>query len=708
MAENNFDHWQPREATISLREALEWIPILDYHYDSNRFDEAVPAVAGGVLLIGRVVFTRLVKKYGRQKATKMAKEGKFGKTLKKLVDSKKLAAAQANVRKIKRKAADIAHARKVIGDIKAEMDAKAKKRNDKKATSAQTKNPQTKNPQTKSPNAKNNDNSLQKRYSPQEIRAAVALYKRGNITYKSAAEKAGVSRSTLVKWVRDSGGSGQPTKSKTSTSMAKNNTRARRAKNESLLDPIGTASALQTINAFLGQGGQLAAAQLYAAKEALNACNEPALRQLWKALRGTDKTYNYLVDKSTVAIFSKYTAKLPQVSMGKKKMIEAVVTALENIARERGISLEPPKRAGTRIPYPKLESLMECLTEEERTQLKRAQLDEDFIQLTASLITFFTQTSSSIAQQLDFVVEMLNYTNEGGLKEMWPKIKKSVTMSKQFQKRMRENKKTGKTLKERIIDALIHDAKSRDAKALKAESLDSDMNSKSRKFFESAFPSEQESRPHWRPGFLNEESTCSYCGKKLKYDKNGKVNHNCRTSEEEDGGPVGTFAAAKSSGKNESLNEGRPVSVIAAEIEREWENVNFAARPYLDAMHDLNSVNDNYMFDSGRGVVLRFLGNARKWTGPKAKEIKAELKKLLNEGLSEEEDGGPIRPFTDGGPKSRKDYCDSCGHKVFGSGAFCSGCGKKLKVASHQSGTLSRTASGQVPVRKYVGPKNSN
>lgn len=72
----------------------------------------------------------------------------------------------------------------------------------------------------------------------------------------------------------------------------------------------------------------------------------------------------------------------------------------------------------------------------------------------------------------------------------------------------------------------------------------------------------------------------------------------------------------------------RPIHEIAREIRADWKPVNYAARPYLDAMASLNSINDNYIADSARGVVLRFLGNAGSWRGETARRIKAELKAL--------------------------------------------------------------------------------
>ena len=76
----------------------------------------------------------------------------------------------------------------------------------------------------------------------------------------------------------------------------------------------------------------------------------------------------------------------------------------------------------------------------------------------------------------------------------------------------------------------------------------------------------------------------------------------------------------------------RPIAVIADEITNEWgSKINYAAKPYLEAMFSLNSVKDNYGLDSGKNIVLYFLGNAASFRGPKAKELKAELKAALKE-----------------------------------------------------------------------------
>ena len=72
----------------------------------------------------------------------------------------------------------------------------------------------------------------------------------------------------------------------------------------------------------------------------------------------------------------------------------------------------------------------------------------------------------------------------------------------------------------------------------------------------------------------------------------------------------------------------RPLYEIAREIRKDWSPVNFAAKPYLDAMRELSSINDDYYADSARSVVLYFLSNAASWRGENARRIKAELKSL--------------------------------------------------------------------------------
>ena len=73
----------------------------------------------------------------------------------------------------------------------------------------------------------------------------------------------------------------------------------------------------------------------------------------------------------------------------------------------------------------------------------------------------------------------------------------------------------------------------------------------------------------------------------------------------------------------------RPLYEIAREIRKAWTKVSPYAEPYLEAMQSLNTINDNYYFDSGKSVVLYFLSNASTWRGEDARRIKAELKEML-------------------------------------------------------------------------------
>ena len=72
----------------------------------------------------------------------------------------------------------------------------------------------------------------------------------------------------------------------------------------------------------------------------------------------------------------------------------------------------------------------------------------------------------------------------------------------------------------------------------------------------------------------------------------------------------------------------RTLHEIAREIRADWKKVNFAAKPYLDAMASLGSVADSYGYDTGRTIVLYFLANAGGWRGETAKRIKSELRDM--------------------------------------------------------------------------------
>lgn len=74
----------------------------------------------------------------------------------------------------------------------------------------------------------------------------------------------------------------------------------------------------------------------------------------------------------------------------------------------------------------------------------------------------------------------------------------------------------------------------------------------------------------------------------------------------------------------------RPLNVIAHEIHNDWgAKLNFAARPYVNAMCSLTDINSKYGEDSAREIVARFLCNAGTWRGEVAKRVKLELNKMI-------------------------------------------------------------------------------
>jgi len=81
----------------------------------------------------------------------------------------------------------------------------------------------------------------------------------------------------------------------------------------------------------------------------------------------------------------------------------------------------------------------------------------------------------------------------------------------------------------------------------------------------------------------------------------------------------------------------RPLYEIAQEIKANWNRYEsgtemfFGAKPYVQAMASLDSIEDNYLLDSGRSVVAYFLSNAATWRGETARRIKAELRQMLKE-----------------------------------------------------------------------------
>ena len=73
----------------------------------------------------------------------------------------------------------------------------------------------------------------------------------------------------------------------------------------------------------------------------------------------------------------------------------------------------------------------------------------------------------------------------------------------------------------------------------------------------------------------------------------------------------------------------RPIYAIAKDIRSNWIKVNYAAKPYLEAMEELTNISDMFMHDTAQRVVRYFLSNASSFRGEDAKRIKLELKAML-------------------------------------------------------------------------------
>lgn len=72
----------------------------------------------------------------------------------------------------------------------------------------------------------------------------------------------------------------------------------------------------------------------------------------------------------------------------------------------------------------------------------------------------------------------------------------------------------------------------------------------------------------------------------------------------------------------------RALRTIALEIYQTWPKVSPYAKPYLEAMTELDSIDQKYYFDTADSVVRYFLANAGGWRGEDARRIKAELKEM--------------------------------------------------------------------------------
>ena len=60
-----------------------------------------------------------------------------------------------------------------------------------------------------------------------------------------------------------------------------------------------------------------------------------------------------------------------------------------------------------------------------------------------------------------------------------------------------------------------------------------------------------------------------------------------------------------------------------------WRKKYVYAVPYIDAILTINSINDRYGFDTGRGLVNYLLANLNTYKGETAKRLKGLLKEHL-------------------------------------------------------------------------------
>jgi hypothetical protein len=79
----------------------------------------------------------------------------------------------------------------------------------------------------------------------------------------------------------------------------------------------------------------------------------------------------------------------------------------------------------------------------------------------------------------------------------------------------------------------------------------------------------------------------------------------------------------------ENTQTHKPLYQYAGIIKRNWDGLGATAKPYVQAMFELDQITDNYGADSAQSIVRYFLANASAWRGDVARQTKAELKRLV-------------------------------------------------------------------------------
>lgn len=69
--------------------------------------------------------------------------------------------------------------------------------------------------------------------------------------------------------------------------------------------------------------------------------------------------------------------------------------------------------------------------------------------------------------------------------------------------------------------------------------------------------------------------------------------------------------------------------IVSASMDSPGNRWYWSARPYVEAMQVLDSVDEYYGADSGESIVLYALSNLQGWRGDMARSVKAELKAMV-------------------------------------------------------------------------------
>ena len=81
--------------------------------------------------------------------------------------------------------------------------------------------------------------------------------------------------------------------------------------------------------------------------------------------------------------------------------------------------------------------------------------------------------------------------------------------------------------------------------------------------------------------------------------------------------------------KNKITQKVRPLYEIAKDISEHWKPIHEYAQQHVAAFAELDSINDIFITESGKDIILGFLCNAGTWRGEHARRIKTELKEMI-------------------------------------------------------------------------------